>query len=134
MTKSPKQSRLSPLEHEVMKVVWERAEAKAENVQQALAPRKKLKDSTVRTLLRRLEEKGILEHRVDGRTFIYRAPVEPQHFAANAIRQVVDQFCGGSVGNLLAGMVNDKMVTARELRKLAEKIEQAREAQQKTKK
>ncbi len=111
---------LSELERAVMQAVWDRGEAAADDVRSAL-PRD-LKDSTVRTVLRRLEQKGFVRHRVEGRTYLYRATGAPHEVAARAVRQIVERFCGGSVEQLLVGMVDHEVLGARELRRLAEKI------------
>jgi BlaI family transcriptional regulator, penicillinase repressor len=126
MARRTKPVKISPLEHEVLKIVWAKGEVRADDIQRQLLPRRKLKDSTVRTLLRRLKAKGVLEHRVEGRTFIWSAPVEKQHLAVNAVRQVIDQFCSGSAGTLLMEMANDDIISADELRELAKKIQMAR--------
>ncbi len=114
---------LSQLESEMMNIVWEREEVRAEEIRTALKRFRELKDSTVRTMLRRLEKKGALQHRIEGRTFIYYAPLKPHHIAVNAVRSIVHRFCQGSVSRLLLGMANDSLVTAKELRLLAEQIE-----------
>jgi len=123
---------LSPLENEVMNVVWERGDATADDVRNALASARPMKDSTVRTLLRRLEEKGFVEHSVCGRTFHYTPKVAPQNVASNAVRGIIERFCDGSVENLLVGMVDSELVTADKLKGLAEKIAKA-EASEKRK-
>jgi len=114
---------LSQLESEMMHIVWKREEVSAEEIRNALKQFRELKDSTVRTMLRRLEKKGALQHRVEGRTFIYYAPLTPHHIAVNAVKSIVHRFCHGSVSRLLLGMANDSLVTAKELRQLAEQIE-----------
>jgi predicted transcriptional regulator len=101
--KSPRKP-LSDLEHLVMDVIWKRSSATAEDVREALASRHPMKDSTARTVLKRLEEKGYLEHRVEGRTNIYRGLTAPQNVAVRAVRQIIDRFCGGSIEQLLVGM------------------------------
>ena len=60
---------LSPLESRVMEIIWRRQEATAEQVLEALGA--DMTNATVRTLLRRIESKGYLEHRVEGRAFVY---------------------------------------------------------------
>ena len=70
---------LSSLENAAMQVIWSRGSANAEEVRIALSKKHELKDSTVRTVLRRLEAKGVLTHTVQGRTFVY----EPQKDADN---------------------------------------------------
>ena len=72
----PRKKSLSDLEEMIMSAVWEGATT-AEDVRASLAAKHPMKDSTVRTVLRRLEEKGYLTHSVDGRTYLYRA-VEPR--------------------------------------------------------
>ena len=84
-----------------------------------------MKDSTVRTVLRRLEEKGYLVHEVSGRTYVYRERVPARKEAAQAVRQIVDRFCEGSVEQLLVGMVDDRMLTVEQLEELTRKIAQA---------
>jgi len=122
----PKKHRkpLSTLEHLVMSVIWDRGSATGEDVRTALASRHPMKESTARTILTRLEEKGYLQRRVDGRTNVYSGVDAPQHVAAGAVRQIIDRLCGGSVEQLLIGMVDDEVLTERELQRLAQKIAQ----------
>src|SRR6476659_10084119 len=125
--------RLSALENAVMQVVWSKARVTADDVRQALPRRQDLKDSTVRTILRRLEEKGYVEHDVEGRTYVYRPRVEPHNVATQQVRGIIDRFCRGSVENLLVGMVADNLITPQAPRELAERIDEAEAAQKKTK-
>src|SRR6185437_12079592 len=113
---------LSGLEHLVMDVVWERGSATGEQVREALAVRHPMKESTARTVLTRLEEKGYLTHTVDGRTNVYRGLDAPQAVAAGAVRQIIERLCGGSVEQLLVGMVDEEVLSERELQRLAQKI------------
>jgi len=113
---------LSNLEHLVMDVVWDRKTATAEDVRLALTDRHPMKESTVRTILKRLEEKGYVDHVVDGRTNVYRGADAPQNVAAKAVRQIIERFCGGSVEALLIGMVNNDVVDQGELQRLAQRI------------
>jgi BlaI family transcriptional regulator, penicillinase repressor len=113
---------LSELEHLVMEIVWARKAATAEDVRLALAERHPMKESTVRTVLTRLEEKGYVAHRVDGRTNVYSGVDAPQKVAANSVRQIIERFCGGSVEQLLVGMVNNDVVDEQELQRLAQRI------------
>ncbi|MGE5568125.1 MAG: BlaI/MecI/CopY family transcriptional regulator [Rhodospirillales bacterium] len=113
---------LSELEHVVMDFLWEHGPASAEQVREALADSRPMKDSTVRTVLRRLEEKGYLTHHAEGRTYIYTGVEPPQDVAASAVRQIIDRFCGGSVEQLLVGLVNNDVVDERELQRLAQRI------------
>src|SRR5471032_1733154 len=90
---------LGDLERAVMQLVWANGPVTAEAVRERLS--KPLKESTVRTVLRRLEEKGYIIHRVEGRTYLYE-PVEPRgRVAARAVQRIVDWICNGSVEEVL---------------------------------
>ena len=115
---------LSELEHLIMDVLWARTTATAEDLREALAGRHPMKESTVRTILKRLEEKGYARHTVEGRTNIYSGRDAPRNVAAKAVRQIIDRLCGGSVEQLLVGMVANDVVDERELQRLAARIAQ----------
>jgi BlaI family transcriptional regulator, penicillinase repressor len=115
-------SPLSPLEQEVMNVVWSQGTASATDIQTALTPQRILRDSTVRTLLTRLEGKGYLKHDVVGRTFVYSSVEPPRSLAVRAVRQIVDRFCQGSVESLLVGMVDDDIVDSDELQRIVDRL------------
>jgi BlaI family penicillinase repressor len=113
---------LTPLEQLVMDFLWAHPQATAELCREGLAGQRALKDSTIRTILRNLEEKGYVAHEVDGRTFIYRALDTPRNVAVQAVQQVIDRFCGGSVEELLVGLVDKQVLEPKHLQRLAEKI------------
>jgi predicted transcriptional regulator len=113
---------LSNLEQLVMDVLWQKGSATAEDVREALARRHFMKESTARTVLRRLEEKGYARHTVEGRTYIYRGVELPSRVAAKAVRNIIDRFCDGSVEQLLVGMVDNQVIDKEELANLARKI------------
>src|SRR5215510_14053135 len=117
---------LGDLEREVMQLVWANGPVTAEAVRERLSRR--LKESTVRTVLRRLEEKGYATHTVDGRTFVYQAAEPRGRVAAKAVQRVVDWFCNGSMDEVLVGMVDSAMLDQKKLRALADKIEKAKGA------
>ena len=111
------------LEQAVMSSVWRRGSATAEQIRQDLAPTRKLQESTVRTLLARLEAKGHLKHAIDGRTYVYSSVDEPRNLAIRAVRQIIERFCAGSAEQLIAGMVDNEVLDAKQLRRLADDIE-----------
>lgn len=129
-----KKPQLSELESTVMDVVWAKGSATAEDVRIELEKTQQLKDSTIRTILRRLEEKGYVKHEVAGRTYVYRPQVESQHVATDAVRGIIDRFCGGSVEDLLVGMVDDKILTPDKLKQLAKKIAEAEAKEKRSRK
>jgi BlaI family penicillinase repressor len=115
---------LGELELEVMQLVWAHAPVTAETVRERLDRR--LKESTVRTVLRRLEEKGYVGHSIQGRTYVFRALDDRQSVAAKAVRRVAEWFCNGSIEEVLVGIVDSKMLDKEQLELLAKKIEAAK--------
>jgi predicted transcriptional regulator len=114
---------LGELERSILLIIWRMGKVTAEQVREELG--RPLKDSTIRTVLRRLEEKGYLAHSVENRTFLYRPAESRQRVAGRAVKRIVDWFCEGSVEALLVGMVDSKVLGRAELQRLAERIAQA---------
>ena len=121
---------LSELEQRIMDAVWRRSPITADEVREDLAPDRILKDSTIRTVLRRLEEKGYLRHSVDGRTYLYQAADGPQRVAAEAVQSIIDKLCGGSVEALLVGLVDHEVLPREELQALAQRIGREKKAKE----
>jgi BlaI family penicillinase repressor len=119
-------SELGELERSILLIVWQKAEITAEQAREALG--RPLKESTIRTVLRRLEEKGYLEHSLENRTFIYRPAQTRQRVAGRAVKRIVDWFCEGSVEALLVGMVDSKLLSQDELQRLADRIAAAQKS------
>ena len=113
---------LGEVEQSVMDHIWLHGDSTAESCREALASSRPMKDSTIRTVLRRLEEKGYVIHAVDGRTFIYRAAHERQNVAVRAVKSIIDRFCGGSAEELVLGMVDGEVLNQEQLQDLARKI------------
>ncbi len=114
---------LGELERSILLITWRMGKVTAEQVREELG--RPLKDSTIRTVLRRLEEKGYLAHSVENRTFLYRPAESRQRVAGRAVKRIVDWFCEGSVEALLVGMVDSKVLGRAELQRLADRIAQA---------
>jgi BlaI family transcriptional regulator, penicillinase repressor len=129
-TASHDPAELGELERSILSIVWRLGAVTADSVRETLD--RPLKDSTVRTVLRRLEEKGYLTHSVDDRTFIYRPAQSRQRVAGRAAKRIVDWFCEGSVEALLVGMVDSKVLDRDELQRLAERIAAAQKKEAKS--
>jgi BlaI family penicillinase repressor len=122
ITRSP----LTDLQQAILQCIWSKKSATAEEVREALRVKYPLKDSSVRTLLRRLEARGYLTHGLDGKVFVYRAQMPPRGIAARAVRHIIDRFCGGSVEQFLVGMVDENVLSIQELERLARKVRKQR--------
>ena len=120
---------LGELERSILELVWKSSIVSAEQVREQLdASGRPLKESTIRTVLRRLEEKGYLAHATENRTFLYRPAESRQAVAGRAAKRIVDWFCAGSVEDLLVGMVDSAVLDSDELQRLAARIASSKHA------
>ena len=113
---------LTALQQAILDFLWTSGPSTSEAIREGIAAQHPLKDSSIRTLLRRLEARGLVTHTVEGKVFVYAAGVPSQQVAAGAIRQVIQRFCAGSVEQLLVGMVDEKVLSAADLERLAKKV------------
>ncbi len=113
---------LTDLQKAILDFLWTNGPATSEAIREGIHSEHPLKDSSIRTLLRRLEARGLVTHTVDGKVFVYSAGLPSRQVAAGAIRQVIQRFCAGSVEQLLVGMVDEKVLTVEELERLIKKV------------
>jgi BlaI family transcriptional regulator, penicillinase repressor len=113
---------LGNVEQAVMDFIWTHGPSTSEACREGLATSRPMKDSTIRTVLRRLEEKGYLTHETEGRTFVYKASDARQNVAVRAVKGIIDRFCGGSAEQLVLGMVDNAVLDRKQLERLARRI------------
>ena len=113
---------LTELQQAILDFIWATGPSTAEQVRGGLRSARPLKDSSVRTLLRRLEVRGYVSHRIEKNAFVYRTTVPPTSVAARAVRHIIDRFCAGSVEQFLVGMVDEDVIPRREIARLARKV------------
>jgi predicted transcriptional regulator len=113
---------LTELQQAILESIWKQGSLTADRVRESLLPKHRLKDSSVRTLLRRLENQGYLRHRLDGKTYVYEASESPASSAARTVRHLIERFWHGSAENFLVGMVDEKVLSADQLERLAKKV------------
>lgn len=123
---------LGELESNILSIVWSEGSVTAERVRELLE--RPLTDSTVRTMLRRLEEKGYITHSTEDRAFVYHSAESRQRVAGRAAKRIVDWLCEGSVETLLVGMVDSKVLDRSELERLAKRIAVVRDHDKRTNK
>jgi BlaI family transcriptional regulator, penicillinase repressor len=117
---------LTKLQQAILNYIWANTTSTAEQVREAIAAEHPLRESSIRTLLRRLEAQGYLAHTVEGQTFVYRATAGRESVAAGAVRSVIERFWAGSVEQFVLGMVDEKVLTPGQLENLARKVRDAR--------
>jgi predicted transcriptional regulator len=112
MARTPSET-LTGREAQIMDAVWSLGEATAEQVRAALP--EPLHDSTVRTLLRVLEEKGYLRHEARGKAYVYRAAIGRQKAQRRALTSILARFFGGSAPDLVLRLIEDERITPQQL-------------------
>jgi predicted transcriptional regulator len=116
---------LSPAQQEIMEIVWQRGEVTATEVRRILSRRRKVARNTVRTLLERMEDKGCLKHRAEGRTFLYTA-ARPRHDTiGQKVREIVETVCGGSPETLVSALLDYRGLRPDELKRIRQLLDEA---------
>ena len=123
---APKDVGLSELQAAIVRVLWERGEASTADVAQVLADSRGLAHTTVATLLSRLEKRGVVSSRRDGRQLLYKPRVSEHQVRRSMVRELIESVFGGDSRALLAHLVREDeiapadLVQARKLIKRAE--------------
>jgi BlaI family transcriptional regulator, penicillinase repressor len=118
--------KLTDLQLDIMSVLWKRGEASVGEVRDALKPGRDLAHTTVSTMLSRLEKKGLLRHRVDGRQFLYAPAVEAarvQRSVMSDLSDVMDRLFGGDVTDAVSHLLAASDVNAEDLARVRKLIE-----------
>ena len=110
--------RLGDLQLRIMKALWERGEATVSHVLADLATHADLAYTTVATMLRKMEGRGLVTHRVEGRSFIYRAKVKAQEVSRSMANHLVDRLFEGSLTEAVTHLLSTREVSREELIRL----------------
>ena len=117
---------LSQSQREIMEIVWDRGEVSANDVREILSEKRDLAKNTVRTLLERMEGKGWLKHREDGRTFVYSAAQPREASIGQKVLEVVEHVCGGSPEELVTALLDYRGLTSQELKRIRAMLDDAK--------
>jgi predicted transcriptional regulator len=112
----------SPRELDVLKALWELGAGSVREVHRRMCPGGELAFNTVQTLLRIMEDKGLVRHRAEGRTFIYEPAYSRDRFASRLLHRVFD----GALDQAVLSLLQAKDATEQELRDLERLIAAAR--------
>jgi len=113
-----KRPAMSPAETEVLRLVWESQKATVQQVYDALPANRKVTYVTVATLLRRLEEKGYLKHRVHGKAFVYAPAVKKEDVINRTIGDLVQRLFGGNPVPLMQHLALHSEISDEDIEKL----------------
>lgn len=115
-------------EHGIMSALWELEHATCEQVHCKLAAAPPVKEVTIRTMLRKMEAKGWVAHRVEGRTFVYRPILERDNVRDDVIRTMLNRFFDGSIKKLMSHMVRERGLSKAQAKELQACFRAAAEA------
>lgn len=109
-----------PTERElaILKVLWDRGEATVRQVYEALRDDLGIVQNTVQAFLRTMTDKGLVEHRTEGRSFVYRAAVPPEATRERLLERVLERAYDGALDRLVEGAIGLKRPSKDELRRL----------------
>jgi BlaI family penicillinase repressor len=110
--------RLGNLQLAIMRVLWLRGEAAVTDVHEDLEPERGLAPTTVATMLAKLERKGVVEHRTEGRRFIYRPLIDEERVRRSMVDDLTSQLFHGDVTALVNHLLSEHSIAARELAEL----------------
>lgn len=113
---------LSELQIAVMRVLWRHAEATVADIAAVLADERGLKYTTVATLLTRLEKRGVVAQRRDGRQLIYRACVDEPHVRRSMVADLVGSLFGGDANALVAHLVAESEIAPGDLGRVRRRL------------
>jgi predicted transcriptional regulator len=118
--------RLGDLQLQIMKALWLRGEASVAEIHDALPGGADLAYTTVATMLRKMDARGLVRHRADGRTFIYAAAVAEDQVSRGMAEHVLDRLFGGSVEALVSNLLTTREVSRDELGRIEKLIARRR--------
>ncbi len=117
----PRQT-LGDLQHAIMAVLWGRSEATTAEVHEALVSERGLAFTTIATMLRKMEDKGVVTHRAAGRQFVYRPTVSEDQVRRSMVGELVERLFGGDPKALVAHLVSENEIDPDELEGLRRRV------------
>jgi len=114
--------RLGDLQLKIMKVLWEHGDGTVADVHLALGGGRDLAYTTIATMLRKMEARGLVRHRVDGRSFVYRPAVGSDAVTRGMSDHLLDRLFEGSLADLVTHLLTTREVSREELSRLEQLI------------
>ena len=122
MTKS---SSVGDLQLAILRVLWGRGEATASEVHAALVAERGLAPTTIATMLKKMERRGLVGHREEGRRFIYQPAVTEEMVTRSMVNELTDRLFGGRVTELVSHLLAEHDIDREELADLERMIAEA---------
>ncbi len=116
---------LGELQHAIMRMLWTRDEATVAEVHRALFDERGLAPTTIATMLRKMEDKGVVAHRVEDRHFVYQATVSEDAVKSTMVGELLDRLFAGDPAALVSHLVADHDINELEIERLRTLLENA---------
>jgi len=121
--------RLGDLQLGIMKVLWSRGEATVGEVQKGLVTGRELAYTTVATMLRKMEARGLVRHRLEARSFVYRPTVAEDSVSRGMADHLLDRLFEGSLADMVRHLLNTREISREELSEIEKLVAERRKAQ-----
>ena len=121
---------LGDLQLAIMRVLWNRGEAASADVHAALEEERGLAPTTISTMLKKMEDKGVVTHRTEGRRFVYRPTITESQVKRSMVGELTEQLFGGNTAALVSHLVAEHEIDRDELERLQSLLDQGTESQQ----
>lgn len=109
---------LGDLQHAIMKVLWQRGEATCAEVHGTLHPSRGLALTTIATMLRKMEHKGVVAHRSEGRQYVYRPLISEDEVRSSMLNELLERLFEGDPAALVSHLMTDHEIEPEELAEL----------------
>lgn len=119
--------RLTKAEEEIMQIIWELGPCTVSDIRDYIHEKMGLPrppHSSVSTIVRILDDKGVLRHKAYGRTYEYHPVVSKAEYSRQSIKKLISDYFGGSVNHLVSFMVKEKDLSIKELSELLDQLEE----------
>jgi predicted transcriptional regulator len=116
---------MSPAETEILRIVWQIGEATVQQVCELLPPKRRIAYKTVQTLLRRLESKGYLKHRTEGKAYVFSPAVKREIVVKRTVLDFLDKLFGGDPRPLMQFLAQEGHIDAKDIERLRELIDES---------
>jgi BlaI family penicillinase repressor len=113
---------LGELQHAIMRVLWDEGEATVARVHEALSEGKHRAPTTIATMLTKMEKKGVVEHRVEGRQFVYSPTVSAEEVTRTMVADLTQRLFEGDVTALVSHLITEQEIDPEELGRLRRMI------------
>ena len=120
MSNDPK---LGDLQHAIMRVLWERGETSVSDVHLALLEERGLAPTTIATMLAKMEKKGVVKRRMEGRQFRYQPAVSEAEVQNSMLSELTSRLFDGNAAALVSHLINEQQIDRAELAEIQELID-----------